>query len=217
MSQPVDPVLLPLKELLRGATALTIVDRHILLDHNRLLSVLPETLERLHLVYDPTETGYNALWYLHRQLRHIEMSTQMARRWQICYYLLDGCKAYGSVRSINQTDENHRRYISINGKAFLVVADYMTKIKAYPFGTLGPVLVQVHKYFMEGEDSYDEMYDSKSTDQSAYCRKDFMEAFQKAIHIANQHGLTMEAEHIAKRMNHCEKVYRTQFSFGYQP
>jgi hypothetical protein len=59
------------------------------------------------------------------------------------------------------------------------------------------------------EKAYDDMYNSRSP---AACYSDLKDHFSAAIAIANGAGLTEDAERLAKRLDHCKQVYRSQFS-----
>lgn len=212
MPRPFDPRLQPLKELLQGATALTIVDPYILLSENNLPLILPPTLKRLHLAYNDAHTGYNTLWYLDMRLKHVEFSTQLVRDFDDIVWFIDGRNGYIFGHSVNRLGEQPVRYAPMKNGTYRLVADYMIRAQVHPFGELGPAFVEIHRHFIEGEDAYDAMYEAKKLHQMADCHKEFMMAYQAALALANQHGLPREAENISKRMLHCNSVYQQQFS-----
>jgi hypothetical protein len=211
-----DPRLQPLKELLQGATAITIVDPYILQDEKSLIAILPPTLKRLHLAYRDTHTGYNTLWYLDMNLKHVEISTQIVPDFEDCVWFIDGRRnGYIIGHSVNQLGEQPVRYAAMKNGTYRLVADYMIRAQVHPFGELGPALAQIHRHFIYAEDAYDAMYEAKKPYQRADSHKNFMASFQVAIEVANQHGLSLEVENITKRMKHCDDVYRGQFSSRY--
>ena len=59
------------------------------------------------------------------------------------------------------------------------------------------------------ERAYDEMYETRSPAGSFSELKDL---FAEAIGVARRAGLTADAERLIKRLEHCRKVYRSQFS-----
>ncbi len=212
MSRSLDPRLQPLQELLQGATALTIVDPYILLSEDPLLSILPGTLKRLHLAYNDAYTGYNTLWYLDMRLKHVELSTQIVRDFKEAIWFIDGPNGYIFGHSVNQLGEQPVLYAAMRDGTFRLVANEMIRAQIYPFGGLGAVFVKIHQHFIAGEDAYDAMYEAKELYRTADCHKEFMAAYQAAVELASQYGLSLEVENITKRMQHCDAVYRRQFS-----
>ena len=68
---------------------------------------------------------------------------------------------------------------------------------------------EVAKYEALAEAAYDEMYDSRSPAARYSDLKDF---FAMAIGAAERAGLHDEAKRLSARLDHCKKVYRSQFS-----
>lgn len=61
-----------------------------------------------------------------------------------------------------------------------------------------------------GEKAYDQMYETHGSPTGLY--SDTKEAFYDAIRIANDLGLTQEADALSKRLAHIKAVFRSQFS-----
>jgi hypothetical protein len=59
------------------------------------------------------------------------------------------------------------------------------------------------------ERAYDEMYETRSPAGSF---SDLKDHFAAAIGVARRAGLTADVERLIKRLDHCRKVYRSQFS-----
>jgi len=59
------------------------------------------------------------------------------------------------------------------------------------------------------ERAYDEMYETRSPAGSF---SDLKDLFAEAIAVARRAGLTADAERLIKRLDHCRKVYSSQFS-----
>jgi hypothetical protein len=59
------------------------------------------------------------------------------------------------------------------------------------------------------ERAYTEMYDSRSP---AACYSTLKDYFAMAIGAAERAGLHDEAKRLSERLDHCKKVYRSQFS-----
>ena len=68
---------------------------------------------------------------------------------------------------------------------------------------------EVAKFEALAETAYDEMYDSRSPAARYSDLKDF---FAMAIGAAERAGLHDEAKRLSARLDHCKKVYRSQFS-----
>ena len=68
---------------------------------------------------------------------------------------------------------------------------------------------EVAKYEALAEAAYDEMYDARSPAARYSDLKDF---FAMAIGAAERAGLHDEAQRLSARLDHCKKVYRSQFS-----
>ncbi|HUD88844.1 MAG TPA: hypothetical protein VMR17_20540 [Xanthobacteraceae bacterium] len=59
------------------------------------------------------------------------------------------------------------------------------------------------------EKAYNEMYDSRSP---AACYSDLKDYFTSAIGAAERAGLLDDAKRLRDKLEHCKKVYRSQFS-----
>jgi hypothetical protein len=59
------------------------------------------------------------------------------------------------------------------------------------------------------EKAYDDMYETR---YPTGCYADLKDYFVDAIGVAERAGLTADAERLRKRLDHCKKVYRSQFS-----
>jgi hypothetical protein len=68
---------------------------------------------------------------------------------------------------------------------------------------------EITKYETLAENAYNEMYDSRSP---AACYSDLKDYFAMAIGAAKRLGLHEEAKRLTARLNHCRKVYRSQFA-----
>jgi hypothetical protein len=68
---------------------------------------------------------------------------------------------------------------------------------------------EVAKYEALAETAYDEMYDSRSP---AGCYSDLKDYFATAIGLAERAGLHDDAKRLSARLDHCKKVYRSQFA-----
>lgn len=62
-----------------------------------------------------------------------------------------------------------------------------------------------------GEKAYDEMYEAHSFSQANGCYSDAKESFYDAIGLADELGLTADAESLKKRLEHIKQVFRSQF------
>ena len=146
------------------------------------------------------------------RLQHVEVSTQIVRDFEEIVWFLDGRNGYIFGHSVNRLGEQPVRYAAMRPGTYREVADYMIRRQVHPFGELGWVFAQIHRYVIAGEDAYDAMYEAKQLYQMADFHKEFMAAYQSALALANQHGLYLEKENLSKRMKHCDAVYRQQFS-----
>jgi hypothetical protein len=70
---------------------------------------------------------------------------------------------------------------------------------------------EVAKYEALAETAYNEMYDARSP---AACYSDLKDYFAMAIGAAERAGLHDEAKRLNARLDHCQEIYRSQFS-GY--
>jgi hypothetical protein len=68
---------------------------------------------------------------------------------------------------------------------------------------------EIAKYESLAEAAYDQMYDARSP---AACYSDLKEYFAMAIGAAERSGLQNEATRLHARLDHCKKVYRSQFA-----
>ena len=68
---------------------------------------------------------------------------------------------------------------------------------------------EVAKYEALAEAAYDEMYDARAP---AARYSDLKDYFAIAIGLAERAGLHDEAKRLSARLDHCKKVYRSQFS-----
>lgn len=68
---------------------------------------------------------------------------------------------------------------------------------------------EVAKYEALAEVAYDEMYETRSP---AGPYSELKECFAMAIAVAERAGLHDEAKRLNARLEHCKKVYRSQFS-----
>jgi hypothetical protein len=65
------------------------------------------------------------------------------------------------------------------------------------------------RYEALAEKSYAEMYDSRTP---AACYSDLKDFFALAIAAAYRAGLGGEGKRLEEKLNHCKKVYRSQFA-----
>jgi len=68
---------------------------------------------------------------------------------------------------------------------------------------------EVAKFEALAETAYDEMYDSRSP---AGCYSNLKDYFAIAIGLAERAGLHDDAKRLSARLDHCKKVYRSQFA-----
>ena len=68
---------------------------------------------------------------------------------------------------------------------------------------------EVAKYEALAEAAYDEMYDSRAP---AARYSDLKDYFAIAIGLAERAGLHDDAKRLNARLDHCKKVYRSQFA-----
>ena len=68
---------------------------------------------------------------------------------------------------------------------------------------------EVAKFEALAETAYNEMYDSRSP---AGCYSDLKDYFAIAIGLAERAGLHDDAKRLSARLDHCKKVYRSQFA-----
>jgi hypothetical protein len=68
---------------------------------------------------------------------------------------------------------------------------------------------QVARLEALAERAYDEMYETRYPVGLYSYLKDY---FSEAIGVAERAGLTDDAERLRKRLDHCKKVYRSQFA-----
>jgi hypothetical protein len=68
---------------------------------------------------------------------------------------------------------------------------------------------EVAKYEALAETAYDEMYDSRAP---AARYSDLKDYFAIAIGLAERAGLHDDAKRLSVRLDHCKKVYRSQFA-----
>jgi hypothetical protein len=68
---------------------------------------------------------------------------------------------------------------------------------------------EVAKYEALAETAYNEMYDARSP---AARYSDLKDYFAMAIGAAERAGLHDEAKRLSARLDHCKKVYRSQFA-----
>jgi hypothetical protein len=96
------------------------------------------------------------------------------------------------------------------GKISHVVGRFFRHIRRFfpPYGG-EPAQAQVARLEALAEKAYDEMYETRFP---TGCYADLKDHFVDAIGVAERAGLTADAERLRKRLNHCKKVYRSQFS-----
>jgi hypothetical protein len=70
-------------------------------------------------------------------------------------------------------------------------------------------LKDIAKFEALAEKAYSEMYDSRSP---AACYSELKDYFIDAIGAAERAGLPAEAKRLQTKLQHCKKVYRSQFS-----
>ena len=63
-----------------------------------------------------------------------------------------------------------------------------------------------------GEKAYDDMYEAHNFRDSDDFYRDAKDCFYDAVGLANQLGLTAEANALSERLQHIKNVYRSQFS-----
>jgi hypothetical protein len=68
---------------------------------------------------------------------------------------------------------------------------------------------EVARYEALAETAYDEMYDSRAP---AARYSDLKDYFAIAIGLAERAGLHDDAKRLSARLDHCKKVYRSQFA-----
>jgi hypothetical protein len=68
---------------------------------------------------------------------------------------------------------------------------------------------EVARYEALAETAYDEMYDARSP---AARYSDLKDYFAIAIGLAERAGLHDDAKRLSARLDHCKKVYRSQFA-----
>jgi hypothetical protein len=68
---------------------------------------------------------------------------------------------------------------------------------------------EVAKFEALAETAYNDMYDSRAP---AGCYSDLKDYFAMAIGLAERAGLHDDAKRLSARLDHCKKVYRSQFS-----
>jgi pyruvate carboxylase len=68
---------------------------------------------------------------------------------------------------------------------------------------------EVAKFEALAETAYDEMYDSRAP---AGCYSNLKDYFAIAIGLAERAGLHDDAKRLSARLDHCKKVYRSQFA-----
>jgi pyruvate carboxylase len=68
---------------------------------------------------------------------------------------------------------------------------------------------EVAKFEALAETAYDEMYDARAP---AGCYSNLKDYFAIAIGLAERAGLHDDAKRLSTRLDHCKKVYRSQFA-----
>jgi len=68
---------------------------------------------------------------------------------------------------------------------------------------------EVAKFEALAETAYNEMYDSRSP---VGCYSNLKDYFAIAIGLAERAGLHDDAKRLSARLDHCKKVYRSQFA-----
>jgi hypothetical protein len=68
---------------------------------------------------------------------------------------------------------------------------------------------QVARLEALAEKAYDEMYETR---YPLGCYADLKDLFADAIGLAERAGLTEDAARLRQRLDHCKKVYRSQFA-----
>jgi pyruvate carboxylase len=68
---------------------------------------------------------------------------------------------------------------------------------------------EVAKFEALAETAYNDMYDSRAP---AGCYSDLKDYFAMAIGLAERAGLHDDAKRLSAQLDHCKKVYRSQFS-----
>jgi pyruvate carboxylase len=68
---------------------------------------------------------------------------------------------------------------------------------------------EVAKFEALAETAYNEMYDSRTP---AGCYSNLKDYFAIAIGLAERAGLYDDAKRLSARLDHCKKVYRSQFA-----
>ena len=68
---------------------------------------------------------------------------------------------------------------------------------------------EVAKFEALAETAYSEMYDSRAP---AGCYSNLKDYFAIAIGLAERAGLHDDAKRLSARLDHCKKVYRSQFA-----
>ena len=68
---------------------------------------------------------------------------------------------------------------------------------------------EVAKFEALAETAYNDMYDSRSP---AGCYSDLKDFFAMAIGLAERAGLHDDAKRLSARLDHCKKVYHSQFA-----
>jgi pyruvate carboxylase len=68
---------------------------------------------------------------------------------------------------------------------------------------------EVAKFEALAETAYNEMYDSRAP---AGCYSNLKDYFAIAIGLAERAGLHDDAKRLSARLDHCKKVYRSQFA-----
>jgi hypothetical protein len=73
-------------------------------------------------------------------------------------------------------------------------------------------LAQLARLKAMGEKAYDDMYEAHDFRAGDNCYRDAKDCYYDAIGLANQLGLTDEANALNERLLHIKGVYRSQFS-----
>ena len=68
---------------------------------------------------------------------------------------------------------------------------------------------RIAEYEALAEKAYEAMYDSRNP---AAQYSDLKDCFAEAIGTAERAGMKEEAERLTRRLDHCRRVYRSQFS-----
>ena len=63
-----------------------------------------------------------------------------------------------------------------------------------------------------GEKAYDQLYDARSSNSASALYSDAKESFYHAISLAQELGLSEQAERLSRRLDHIKAVFRSQFS-----